>query len=69
VAIALVLALGISAEAPRWRWPLMALALGVGVSTVLVKQHFAVDVVGGALLGATGWWASPAVLRLWCAEP
>jgi membrane-associated phospholipid phosphatase len=69
VAIALVLALGISAEAPRWRWPLLALALGVGVSTVLVKQHFAVDVVGGALLGVGGWWASPALLRLWLGEP
>ncbi len=69
VAIALVLALGTSAEAPRWRWPLLALAAGVSVSTVLVKQHFAVDVLGGAVLGAVGWWAAPAVTRRLFRQP
>jgi membrane-associated phospholipid phosphatase len=59
VATAVLLYLGLRDEAPRWRWPLLALAVGVGVSTVLVKQHFVVDVLGGALLAIGCWWLIP----------
>jgi membrane-associated phospholipid phosphatase len=62
VAIALLLYLGLRDEAPRWRWPLLLAALGVCVSTVLVKQHFVVDVLGGALLAVGVWRLTPAVL-------
>src|SRR5205814_657145 len=62
VAIALLLYLGLRDEAPRWRWPLLLAALGVCISTVLVKQHFVVDVLGGALLAAGVWRLTPALL-------
>jgi membrane-associated phospholipid phosphatase len=55
VAIALLLYLGLRDEAPRWRLPLLLLAVGVCVSTVLVKQHFVVDVVSGTVLAYLAW--------------
>jgi membrane-associated phospholipid phosphatase len=54
VAIAWIFYLGLR-EAPRWRVALFLLALGVTVSTVLVKQHFVVDLVAGGALAAVAW--------------
>lgn len=62
VAIALLLYLGLRDEAPRWRSPLLLLAAGVCVSTVLVKQHFIVDVLGGAVLAGVAWRLTLAVM-------
>jgi membrane-associated phospholipid phosphatase len=55
VAIAMVMYLGLRNEAPRWRLPLLFVAIGVSISTVLVKQHFIADVVGGVVLAAIAW--------------
>jgi membrane-associated phospholipid phosphatase len=63
VATAVLLYLGLRDQVPRWRWPLLALAVAIAVSTVLVKQHFVVDVLGGALLAVGSWWLTPRLLR------
>jgi membrane-associated phospholipid phosphatase len=62
VAIALLLYLGVRDEIPRWRVPLLLLALGVCISTVLVKQHFIADVLGGAVLALVAWWLTGALM-------
>jgi membrane-associated phospholipid phosphatase len=62
VAIALLLYLGMRGEVPRWRVPLLLLALGVCISTVLVKQHFIVDVLGGAVLALLAWRLTGALM-------
>jgi membrane-associated phospholipid phosphatase len=54
--------LGLRDEAPRWRPWLLALAVAVSISTVLVKQHFIVDVPGGMALAWIAWWLSPRLL-------
>ncbi len=40
----------------RWRWPATLLGLGIVASTVLVKQHYVVDVAAGAAVYAVGVW-------------
>jgi membrane-associated phospholipid phosphatase len=62
VATAVLLYMGMRDEAPRWRTGLLLLAIAVGVSTVLVKQHFIVDVLGGAAAAWLAWRLTPAVL-------
>jgi membrane-associated phospholipid phosphatase len=57
--------LGLRDEAPRWRPWLLALAIAVSISTVLVKQHFIVDVPSGMALAWLAWALAPAVLRRW----
>lgn len=42
-------------ERPFWGRVLLVSALAIGVSTVLVKQHFIVDGISGAILGAACW--------------
>ena len=65
VGIAVLLYLGLRDEAPRWRLPLLLLAVGVSVSTVLVKQHFVADVLGGAVLALVAWRLTvPVMARL-----
>jgi membrane-associated phospholipid phosphatase len=65
VAFAWLFYLGLRDEAPRWRTPLLLMAIGVSVSTVLVKQHFIVDLPGGMLLALAAWWlAGRAVARV-----
>jgi membrane-associated phospholipid phosphatase len=56
VAFGWLMYLGLRDEVPRWRPALLFLATAISVSTVLVKQHFIVDVAGGAAL-AWGSWA------------
>jgi membrane-associated phospholipid phosphatase len=63
VATAVLLYLGLRHEAPRWRWPLLGLAVAIAISTVLVKQHFVVDVLGGVLLAVGCWWLTAPLLR------
>jgi membrane-associated phospholipid phosphatase len=55
VAIAWLFYLGLRVEAPRWRLPILLLAVGVTVSTVLVKQHFIVDLMAGGALALLAW--------------
>lgn len=55
--------LGLRDEAPRWRRPLLALAIAVSISTVLVKQHFIVDVPSGMALAWLAWALAPRLLR------
>jgi membrane-associated phospholipid phosphatase len=62
VAIAWLLYLGMR-DAPGWRTPLLLFALGVAASTLLVKQHFVVDVVAGWLLAELCWRMAPSVGR------
>jgi membrane-associated phospholipid phosphatase len=58
VAFAWLMYLGLRNEAPRWRPALLFLALAISVSTVLVKQHFIVDVPSGAALALGTWWVA-----------
>lgn len=47
------------AHAPRWlKWLNVVWCLLIVYSTMAVKQHVALDVVGGALLGALFGWSS-----------
>jgi membrane-associated phospholipid phosphatase len=65
VAIAWLLYLGMRDEAPGWRTPLLLFALGVAASTLLVKQHFLIDVLAGWFLAELAWRAArPASRRL-----
>lgn len=41
--------------APRWALPGWTLALAIAASTVLVKQHYVVDVPAGLLLGSVAY--------------
>ena len=62
VAVAWIFYLGLREENPRWRPFLLFEALAVTISTVLVKQHFIVDLVAGMALAWLAWaWAG----RLW----
>jgi membrane-associated phospholipid phosphatase len=62
VAVAWIFYLGLRDEAPRWRLVLLGLALSVTISTVLVKQHFAVDLVAGMVLAWGAWALAPKIL-------
>jgi membrane-associated phospholipid phosphatase len=61
VAFAWLMYLGLRNEAPRWRLALLLLAISISISTVLVKQHFIVDVPSGMLLA----WGAWAVAGIW----
>lgn len=56
VAFAWLMYLGLRHEAPRWRPALLLLAISISISTVLVKQHFIVDVPSGMALAWGAWW-------------
>jgi len=56
VAFAWLMYLGLRKEAPRWQPALLLLAISISVSTVLVKQHFIVDVPSGMALAWGAWW-------------
>lgn len=56
VAFAWLMYLGLRHEAPRWRPTLLLLAVSISVSTVLVKQHFIVDIPSGMALAWGAWW-------------
>lgn len=45
------------------RWLVVAGALGVTVSTVLIRQHYVVDIPAGAAVAAIGWMAAMRVSR------
>jgi membrane-associated phospholipid phosphatase len=56
VAFAWLMYLGLRNEAPRWRPALLLLAMSISISTVLVKQHFIVDIPSGMALAWGAWW-------------
>ena len=60
VAFAWLMYLGLRREAPRWRPALLLLAISISISTVLVKQHFIVDVPSGMALAWGAWWLAGA---------
>jgi membrane-associated phospholipid phosphatase len=39
------------------------MAIAISTSTVLVKQHFIVDIPSGMLLAWCAWWLAPAVMK------
>jgi hypothetical protein len=56
VTIPLVIAAGFCAQHPRaarWVWPML---LALLPSVVTTGQHYSVDVLGGAITAALGWW-------------
>ncbi len=55
VALALIAAWGLKRDAFPRAGLLLAWAAAISVSTVLVRQHYAADVVGGAVLAAASW--------------
>lgn len=60
VALAVVVAAGIFADGRKWAPLALAWAGAICASTVLVKQHYAVDVAGGLVLAAWSWRQSGA---------
>jgi len=55
VSLAFLCALAVAHVRPNWHLRLMAWASLVGVSTLFTRQHYAIDVVGGALVAFVGW--------------
>jgi membrane-associated phospholipid phosphatase len=65
VTLAWLLAFSLGARSRNWRaaWSLNALI--ISVSTLLVKQHYIVDVAGGIALAVVSWRVAPR-LNAWC---
>lgn len=55
VGLALLAAWGLREDGHPWARAALAWAGAISVSTVLVKQHYAADVAGGAVLAALAW--------------
>lgn len=53
----------LSAVYPRWSYLLLPLAVIVGYSRVYVGEHYPLDIVGGAVLGALGAALTVMLLR------
>jgi undecaprenyl-diphosphatase len=49
-AVAFGLALSLGLIWPRWRGPLLVYALAVAASRIILRAHYAADVIGGALV-------------------
>ena len=58
VALSVYMTLAVWAFRHPSRWFVTLLAIAITASTVLVKQHYLVDLPAGAVLGGVGWWAS-----------
>jgi len=65
VTLAWLLAFSLGTRSRGWRVAWWVNALTISVSTVLVKQHYLVDVAGGIGLAVASWRAAP-VLIAWC---
>ncbi len=65
VAFAWILYLSLGGRSHRWRMGLGVSAAAISVSTLLVKQHFLVDVVVGAALAVASWWAARVAVAAW----
>ncbi|MFH1047871.1 MAG: phosphatase PAP2 family protein [Patescibacteria group bacterium] len=57
VTLAFLMAWGIAHERPVWRPALIVWATGIAVSTLFVRQHYVVDVIGGLVLAVIVWLA------------
>ncbi len=68
VAFVWILYLGFRHRSKSWRALLLLSAIAVSLSTVLVKQHFLVDLPAGMALAAACWCAAPALTR-WVLRP
>jgi len=47
---------------PRWRIPAFLIgffAANIIISTMLLRWHYAIDVVAGLILGSAAGWAAP----------
>ncbi len=49
---------------PSWWWPAAIMAAAISASTVLVKQHYVLDVVSGLFVAVTTWWIFYRVRRV-----
>lgn len=55
VSLAVFFGLGIGHLRPRWYAPTLAWVAVIALSTVLTRQHYVADVLGGLVLGGLGW--------------
>lgn len=72
VGLAVAAAWGLREDRHPWAAAALAWAGAISVSTVLVRQHYALDVAGGLLLAALSWLAAsrrPAAAPLPQGEP
>ena len=67
VAISWLLFFGLRHRGRGWAAALAINASAISVATVLVKQHFIVDVVGGLLLASIAWRIALRLSRRWLA--
>jgi membrane-associated phospholipid phosphatase len=65
VTLAWLLAFSLGARSRRWRMAWWLNALFISISTLLVKQHYLVDVAGGIALAVASWRVAPG-LSAWC---
>lgn len=68
VAIAWICALGAARWLRHGGWA-VPVAVGISASTMLVKQHLVVDVVGGTVLGAVSFLLAERTFAWWDARP
>jgi membrane-associated phospholipid phosphatase len=65
VTLAWLLAFSLGARSRRSRMACWLNALSISVSTLLLKQHYLVDVAGGIVLAVASWRAAPGLIA-WC---
>jgi membrane-associated phospholipid phosphatase len=52
----------------KWFWVYLPIAVGLYVSTVYLRMHYVVDVLGGFAVSAVAIWLGPRVERAWQAS-
>lgn len=57
VAMSFLMAKAVGRERPTWRPAMLAWALLIAVSTLLIRQHYVIDVIGGLVIAYLGWFA------------
>nr|ALV85540.1 PAP2 superfamily protein [uncultured bacterium pA1] len=55
VAISFLTAFALGRFRPRWRAPMLLWAALIAASTLFVRQHYAIDVLGGLVLAVAVW--------------
>ncbi|OGY99628.1 MAG: hypothetical protein A2945_03210 [Candidatus Liptonbacteria bacterium RIFCSPLOWO2_01_FULL_52_25] len=55
IAVSLLVAFVAGTKKPSYRWWVLAWVLLIAMSTLFIKQHYVVDIVGGVVVALAGW--------------